>query len=142
MTCCLSSSCGAASPVSNPVDLANFKAYRNKLKNVIGVAKRQYYEDIFARNKSNSSLLWKHPSNIVNPSSFTRTPDKLSLQGTEVEGVALANAFNESFLSCNHSKYDLRAVDYVRVDNCSSALLATVTSSEVVTVFWSTLDVL
>jgi hypothetical protein len=76
-----------------------FKIYRNKLKRLILISKKQYYSEYFRSNTRSMKNIWKGMKQIISskPSSCN-PPSKIVQDGCELTDTAsIANAFNNFF---------------------------------------------
>ena len=118
---------------------AKFKLYRNKINHLLKLSKRQYYNDYFNVNISDSRRIWKGIRRLVilKPQTLSK-PTKLILNNSEIcDSKSIANAFNNYFanignnLTCNIPKVNKCPSDYLTTPLPNSFYLFPTTSIEI-----------
>ena len=76
-----------------------FKYYRNRLNHLIKVSKKQYYNDYFHANRSNTKTIWTGIKRIITlRPECNHAPKKINNNNTDItEPKAIANPFNNFF---------------------------------------------
>ena len=76
-----------------------YKQLRNRVSNMIKIAKKTYYTDLIIENKDKPRLMWKYLKELL-PGSQKESPTGLLVDGKSVTGKkAMANIFNRFFTS-------------------------------------------
>ena len=118
---------------------AKFKLYRNKINHLLKLSKRQYYNDYFNVNISDSRRIWKGIRRLVilKPQTLSK-PTKLILNNSEIcDSKSIANTFNSYFanignnLTCNIPKVNKCPSDYLITPLANSFYLFPTTSIEI-----------
>ena len=82
-----------------------YKRYRNKLKHLLDISKKQYYSNYFSANTKNMKNTWKDIKQLITiKSNKNIRPTKLTNNGNPITVVELiANAFKNYFstVGCN-----------------------------------------
>lgn len=112
-----------------------FKRYRNQLNKELRHAKESYFWNLFLSCNNKVDVVWKKLNSVLGRSCTQNQIEKLNLNGQEVSGKELANAFNEYFVSLVKENNESDACKYINVRNNHSLFLTPVTSSEVISVF-------
>lgn len=121
----------------DPNLLKKYKTYRNKLNKEIRTSRSRYLYSEFESCLYKSDQLWKKLNTFIRPRKSTPGIWKLSLDGREVSGNALANSFNDHFLEYSDCGVLNEFIDFMPAHNQRCAFLSPVTGSEVMSVFSS-----
>ena len=80
-----------------------YKNYKNKLKHLIKITKKDYFENQFIKYKNNNKMTWQTINRILNRNkNKERLPDTFQKKNSDVscsDPVAIANKFNEYFVN-------------------------------------------
>ena len=75
--------------------LKEFKIYRNKLGSDVKKARRAYMHHLFDSAAGCADILWKRLNSVLKQNAGTGKFEKMVINGSEVSGKPLADAFNE-----------------------------------------------
>ncbi len=76
--------------------------YKNKLNDIMKIAKKIYYEEQLIKHKQNSKIMWKTLNELFNkPTKNTKLP-KTFVEGNSTNNIddpeEIANKFNDYFI--------------------------------------------
>lgn len=119
--------------------LKEFKIQRNKVTSLLRYEKRRYMHNLFNEDVlKRSDLTWKRLNGILNHNSVhTEIINHLTLDGETTSDSALANAFNDYFLSIQGNAHDPAYASYLSVRTNESAFLSPTTANEIMNAFTS-----
>ena len=80
-----------------------YKIYKNKLVNLLKLAKKRYYIDLFNNFKTNTKKLWRAVNNLTNKSSRQSKIESLIVNNKILSKPSdIAEAYNSFFVSAAH----------------------------------------
>ena len=80
-----------------------YKMYQNKLVNLLKLAKKRYYIDLFNNFKTNTKKLWRAVNNLTNKSSRQSKIESLIVNNKILSKPSdIAEAYNSFFVSAAH----------------------------------------
>ena len=84
---------------------SKYKQYRNKLKHLIALRKKTYYNDYFKTYSDNIKATWRGITELISFKVKTNNAPNKILKGDKIitETKAIANAFNDYFSSIGSS---------------------------------------
>ena len=123
---------------SNDIYL-KYKKYRNKLKHLINISKKRYYNDYFSTNMKDTKSIWKGIKQIVTPKSSTaHAPSVIKIDGKDIsDKQQLSDAFNDYFvnigseISSSISSSNKNPLDYLSVPSPDSFFISPTTAMEI-----------
>ena len=85
----------------NQFHYSQFKMYRNKLKHLIAISKKQYFFKYFSDNLNNVKITWKGIKQLIlTKSKKTQWPNNIVINNKSItDSKEIANIFNEYFAS-------------------------------------------
>ena len=131
---------------NNNVQLGvRYKAYKNKLLNIIRKEKRRYYSNLLQKNKSDIQATWKIINNILKrkKNSGSVMPNEFVGQdGKQVTNMLdIVNGFNDFFVNVGPDlaknipcELDKTIFNYLKDRNANSIFLAPVLEQEVINI--------
>ena len=112
-----------------------YKKYRNKLKHLVNISKKRYYNDYFSKNHKDPKSIWKGIKQIVTPKSNTSfTPTAIEVNGKEVnDKEEISNTFNDFFVEIASSVpfIETNPLDYINSHIQGSLFLSPITAEEI-----------
>lgn len=119
-------------------DLSAFKAFRNKANKFLKQAKTNYLHDLFnAEVMKRSDIVWRRLNTVLGRGQRRERFQELTINGNAVSGEALANSFNNFFVSLNIATHDPQCMQYIRQRNSQSAFLTPTSREEIHSTFRS-----
>ena len=77
-----------------------YKAYRNKLTNILRQAEKQHYDDLFVEHKNNLNKTWKTIKEIINKHKNVKISNTFSINNKQVtDPKVIAENFNNFFVN-------------------------------------------
>ena len=121
------------------VNHSRCKIYRNKLKHILNVSKRLYYNEYFSYRVNNVKATWKGIKQLISIKGGKLSfPRRLIVSdNTLTDAKSIANAFNEYFSSIGPSvASDIKSgnrsyAEFLTTSQCSSFYVTPVTPMEV-----------
>lgn len=92
--------------LSDPSKLAFYVAYRNRLKSLLRIAEKSYYDAKLASYSGDLKRTWSLLRTIINPNSGTRVSSNCFIDGSGnriTESISIANLFNDFFVGVGAS---------------------------------------
>ena len=120
----------------------NYKAYKKYLANILHYAEQNYYDQLFAKYKSNMKKSWQLLKNIISANrkhKFKSTKFKINNISTD-DNCKIANHFNSYFVNVGSSldkkipNCDKNPEDYITNRSIATIFLEPVIDQEIVTI--------
>lgn len=118
----------------DPGVLKEFKTFRNHLTKLLKQAKRDYYYSMFD-GIVDVKQMWNKLNSVLSRSRPGSTANKLKVGSESFKNEALANKFNEYFLSLAESTHDQDALTYLPNPLTHSLYLYETDDNEIINVF-------
>ena len=127
------------------VNHSRYKIFRNKLKHILNVSKKLYYNDYFSYHVNNVKATWRGIKQLISIKGGKPSfPSKLIVgDDTLTDSKSIANAFNKYFSSIGPmlanaiQSGNKSYVDFLTTSQCNSFYVTPVTPMEVETVISS-----
>lgn len=107
--------------------LAKFKEQRNQCTRALRQSKRFYFNNLF-QGVNRSDDMWKKLNGILKNRPHKEIITKIKIEGTDIDGKALAEKFNEHFVTPAQSVCSMSASSYIL--SVSDSLFLTPTDEE------------
>ena len=123
----------------NDYYFSKFKAYRNKLKHLIMISKKIYYNNYFANNKYNINNTWQGIKQLITAKNQPYSvPNLLEIDNVKLTNLkSIANAFNNYFsniglnIAATIPTVNISFEKFLSKSICHSFFLSPVTTLEV-----------
>jgi hypothetical protein len=120
-------------------DHSKFKYYRNKLNHLLKISKKNYYNDYFLKNNSNSKRTWKGIKQIIHFRTKSNPKlNKIVLNNMDItDPLSIANEFNNYFSNVGKNlanivpHTDKSFTDYLTSPLQNSFFMYSVTATEI-----------
>ena len=120
---------------------SKYKTYRNKLKHLLLLSKKSYYDNYFIKNQNNIKETWKGIKQLITfRQSFTNVPTTLEVGNSKLSNTqSIANAFNNYFATIGSNLANAIPTattpfeNYLNAPICNSFLLFPTTATEIET---------
>lgn len=120
------------------VVLAAFKKLRNKVNGFLRAAKTQYFEKLFpAETIMRTDVTWRKLNSLLHGNQQADNLEELTVDSELISGTALADAFNNYFVSLVNSSYDPQCIKYLKPKIVHSAFLNPTDTQEIQSMFRS-----
>ena len=96
------------------MDLKEFKIFRNQLTKELQKAKTTYYQNSLNSSSQRTDIIWKKVNSVLQRNRQHDSIENLIIEGKELAGTALANAFNDHFVNLNIHPYSTEACVYIK----------------------------
>lgn len=111
--------------------LKKFKKYRNKLNKEIAKARNNYYNTLFEKCNGDSAATWRNLNSIFNVSKSPTVVTEVTMDGKQVKGSALANAFNDHLVNMTFTTITGDSSKYMNPPCLDTIYITPVTEQEV-----------
>ena len=83
---------------STPINVNNWKKYRNMLNKIIKNAQKEYYKNLIKQHSNNCIGLWKTLGSIISKKKKVTNINKLKINGKDInDPIQIANTVNDFF---------------------------------------------
>lgn len=116
------------------VDLVTFKQHRNKLTKKLRFARKEYLLSYLNVDRDRHDLLWSRLNTLLHRRKIHAAPSELQVNGQELSGNDLADAFNTFFCRTATSSGSSDALEYMSTPNSDSIFMQPATDQEIISV--------